>query len=153
MHLTNQRLCRRSKWKSALLTKRDSDIQAGKLKEAHREAVLVGFIRFRRARLDSLDVRNVDALLQNFVIYRPIPIVRLYPSSLFFLIISSRTKRAFILRVSLNILFFSGSKTFRRKRRISAYFSRPSFFHAPTEIINPTLLFFLFPFFLSFLFL
>lgn len=44
MHLTNQGLtAATSKWKSgrvsSTLTKRDSDVQAGKLKEARREAV------------------------------------------------------------------------------------------------------------------
>lgn len=76
MHLTNQGLTAgTSKWKSGRCplppTKRDSDLQGGKLKETRREAgqfklVLDTFLS-RPLRV----ARNVDALLRNFVIYSP----------------------------------------------------------------------------------
>lgn len=57
--------------RSSPLTKRDSDVQAGKLKEARREAaqfkLVLDAFRLRPLCAD----RNVDVLLRNFVIYSP----------------------------------------------------------------------------------
>lgn len=74
MHLTNQGLTAvaRANGKAAVAplppTKRDSDLQAGKLKETRREAgqfklVLDTFLSLR----PLCAARNVDALLRNFV--------------------------------------------------------------------------------------